>query len=203
MNGAATAAGVTVRPVRPADAAATVTLLDTLRVSLFSVHSPRLHHALVADGVAHRIDCRVAVDANNLCGVVLAAPRAYWTSALLHHPLLAVECVRARLIKPASAGVSAKFVEPAAVAFDAGDRRRTWTDPGDAWRIIFVGTAPSARGRGVAADLYKAVMRDRSLVARIAADNHASIRLHRSVGWRLYPDGDVVLAVHDRHPALS
>jgi L-amino acid N-acyltransferase YncA len=44
-------------------------------------------------------------------------------------------------------------------------------------------------------------MRDRSLVARIAADNHASIRLHRSVGWRLYPDGEVVLAVHERRPA--
>ena len=198
MNAAATAAGVTVRPVRPVDAAATVTLLDRLRVSLFGIHTPRLHHALVADGVAHRIDCRVAVDANDLRGVVLAAPRAYWKSALLQHPLLAVECLRARLIKPASAAESTKFVEPAAVTFDAGDPRRTWTDPGDAWRIIFVGTAPSARGRGVVADLYKAVMRDRSLVARIATDNHASLRLHRSVGWRLYPDGDVVLAVHER-----
>jgi hypothetical protein len=39
-------------------------------------------------------------------------------------------------------------------------------------------------------------MRDRSLVARIAADNKPSIRLHRSVGWRLYRDGEVVLAVH-------
>jgi len=49
----------------------------------------------------------------------------------------------------------------------------------------------------VAADLYRALMRDRSLVARVAPANHASIRLHRSVGWRLYPDGDVVLAVHE------
>jgi hypothetical protein len=44
-------------------------------------------------------------------------------------------------------------------------------------------------------------MRDRSLVARIAADNHVSLRLHRAVGWRLYPDGGVVLAVHERDQA--
>src|SRR5262249_31095534 len=68
----------------------------------------------------------------------------------------------------------------------------------NAWRIIVVGTAPDMRGRGIAADLYRVLMRDRTLVARIAVDNHASIRLHRSVGWRLYPDGDVVLAVHER-----
>jgi hypothetical protein len=39
-------------------------------------------------------------------------------------------------------------------------------------------------------------MSNRSLVARIARDNVASLRLHESLGWRLYPDGDVVLAVH-------
>ena len=203
MNAAATAAGVIVRPVQSADAAATVALLDTLRVSLFGIQSPRLYHALVDDGVAQRIDCRIALDANDLCGVVLAAPRTYWRSALLQHPALAVDCLGARFLKPASAGVSTKFDERAAVEFDAGDPPRTWAEPADAWRIIFVGTAPAARGRGVAADLYRAVMRDRSLVARIAADNHASIRLHRSVGWRLYPDGDVVLAVHERHSAGS
>jgi len=44
--------------------------------------------------------------------------------------------------------------------------------------------------------LYRGVMADRSLVARIARDNEASLRLHASLGWRLYDDGDVVLAVH-------
>jgi hypothetical protein len=82
------------------------------------------------------------------------------------------------------------------VELDGGPPPRTWTHPGDAWRIIVVGTAAEARGLGVAAALYRAVMRDRSLVARIAADNEPSIRLHRSVGWHLYRDGDVVLAVH-------
>ena len=81
-------------------------------------------------------------------------------------------------------------------AFDPGAPPVTWSNPGNAWRIIFVGTAPEARGAGIAASLYRSVMRDRSLVARIARDNHASIRLHRAVGWRLYADGDVVLGVH-------
>jgi len=152
---------ITVRRVTPADAAPAVTLLDALRVSLFGVRSARLHRALVADGVAQRIDCRVALAENHLCGVVLAAPRAYWTSALLNHPTVGFECLRARLIARAHADASASA--PAAlgnrrpVEFDSGNPRRTWADPGDAWRIIFVGTAPAARGRGVAADLYTAV----------------------------------------------
>jgi len=41
-------------------------------------------------------------------------------------------------------------------------------------------------------------MAERSLVARIAKDNTPSIRLHRSLGWRLYADGPVVLAVYER-----
>jgi len=73
----------------------------------------------------------------------------------------------------------------------------TWDRPGGAWRIIFVGTARLARGQGVAHRLYADIMSDRSLVARIARDNLASLRLHESLGWRLYPDGDVVLAVHE------
>jgi ribosomal protein S18 acetylase RimI-like enzyme len=207
VNTAAAATGVTVRRVTPADAAATVALLDALRVSLFGVSSSRLHRALIADGIAQRIDCRLALIASGLGGVVLAAPRAYWSSALLNHPDVAFECLRARLIAgthgDSSAEASAQVVDRRPIEVDAGAPRRTWADPGDAWRIIFVGTAPAARGRGVAADLYKAVMRDRSLVARIAADNHASIRLHRSVGWRLYRDGEVVLAVHERRASAT
>jgi ribosomal protein S18 acetylase RimI-like enzyme len=78
---------------------------------------------------------------------------------------------------------------------------RTWDRPGDAWRIIFIGTAAEARGRNVASALYRNLMADRSLVARIALDNVASIRLHQSAGWSLYRDGGVVLAVHVRQPA--
>ena len=64
-------------------------------------------------------------------------------------------------------------------------------------RIILVGTASSDRGRGVAAQLYRSLMANRSLVARIAVDNAASIRLHHSLGWRLYRDGGVLLAIHE------
>jgi hypothetical protein len=201
---AAAATAATVEPLGPAHTAQTAALLDALRVSLFGIHSRHLHDALVADAVAQRIDCRIALAADEVCGVVLAAPRAYWTSALLMHLGVAVECARARLSVHARHDRSGSAPDvahpPADIIYDSGSPRRTWGDPGDAWRIIFVGTAPTARGRGVAADLYKSVMRDRSLVARIAADNLASIRLHRSVGWRLYPDGGVVLAVHERAP---
>jgi GNAT superfamily N-acetyltransferase len=201
VNAAPAATGVTVRRVAPADAAPTVALLDTLRVSLFGAQTHRLHRALVADGMAQRIDCRVAIADKDPCGVVIAAPRAYWRSALLLHPAVALDCLRAR-IAPAPAATPTDRSEEAvavhqSVAFDGGTPRRTWDEPGDAWRIIIVATAPAARGRGVAADLYRSVMRDRSLVARIAPDNHASIRLHRSVGWRLYRDSGGVLAVHD------
>jgi len=195
------AAAVTVQPIERADASPAVALLDVLRVSLFGIHSRRLHHALIADGVARRIDCRLALAGDDVCGVVLAAPRTYWTSALVTNWGVALECVQARLFARGdrhSAVAGAAAVRRADLAYDSGAPPRTWADPGDAWRIIIVGTAPAARGRGVAAELYRAVMRDRSLVARIAADNHASIRLHRSLGWRLYPDGDVVLAVHER-----
>jgi ribosomal protein S18 acetylase RimI-like enzyme len=202
VNGAA-ATAVTVRRLERPDALRTVALFETLGVSLFGIRSRRLYGSLVADGLARRIDCRVALASDGVCGVVLSAPRAYWTSALLTHWGVAVDCVRARLFArdhpdaPRSAPPIAQRPAPS-VAYDTSSPRRTWGDPGDAWRIIVVGTAPSARGGGVAAELYRALMRDRSLVARIAADNDASIRLHRSVGWRLYPDGEVVLAVHER-----
>ena len=202
----AAATAVTVQRLEPTQASQTVALLEALRVSLFGIQSRRLHDMLVGDAVARRIDCRIALASDGVCGVVLAAPRSYWTSALLTHWSVAFDCVRARLSArrhPRAPGSSPAIAHAAApsVGDDAGPPPRTWANPGDAWRIIVVGTAPAARGRGVAADLYRAMMRDRSLVARIAADNHASIRLHRSVGWRLYPDGEVVLAVHERQPA--
>lgn len=190
--------------------AQTVALLGALHVSLFGVQSPRLHSALAADAILKRIDCRVAVADDQVWGVVIAAPKSYWRSALGWHPALAVACIRARFSPvrqrdcdshaaeesrehsrsaPAAAG-------PRVLAAEIGAPPRTWSDPGDAWRIVIVGTAEDARGLGIGAALYRALMRDRSLVARIAAGNEASIRLHRSVGWRLYRDGEVVLAVH-------
>ena len=196
----ATTAAVTVRRIEPTDAPQTAALLDGLRVSLFGVQSRRLYDSLVFDGIARRIDCRVAVAADGVCGLVLAAPRLYWIAAPLIHWGVALDCARARFGEPRDAH-AAPPSNPGTIAsgvFDGGAPRRTWHDPADAWRIIVVGTASAARGRGVAAELYRALMRDRSLVARIAADNYASIRLHRSVGWRLYPDGEVVLAVHER-----
>jgi hypothetical protein len=201
------ATAVTVRRLERTHAPQTVALLAALRVSLFGIQSPHLHDALVGDAVAQRIDGRIARDADDVCGVVLAAPRAYWKAAPLTHWGVAVDCLRARLFasdQPHAQPSSTDIASAApGVEYDAGPPHRTWAEPGDAWRIIVVGTAPAARGRGVAAALYRAVMRDHSLVARIAPDNHASLRLHRSVGWRLYQDGEVVLAVHERGENLA
>jgi hypothetical protein len=173
----------------------TMALLRRLDVSLFGTDSARLHAALVDDAIAGRIDCRIGTAAGGVCGVVLAAPRAYWTSALIRHWGAALDCVRARFARRLLPPTVERTSMPA-IPFDTGPPGYTWANPRDAWRIIFVGTSPAARCRGVAAQLYRCVMRDRSLVAHIARENEASIRLHRSVGWRLYPDGDVVLAVH-------
>ena len=179
-----------------------VALLGQLRVSLFGVDSNRLYAALVGDALTNRIDCRVATLAGELCGMVIAAPRSYWRSAPLRHAGVAVDCLRARVASArqsfgaATSSLGSTPTSVRDVELESGLPPRTWSNPCDAWRIIVVGTAPEARGLGVAATLYRSVMRDRSLVARIAPDNTASIRLHRSVGWRLYADDGVVLAVH-------
>jgi len=209
--------GIAIQPLDSQRAQQTAALLDDLRVSLFGVQSARLYATLAADALQQRIDCRIATTGDQVCGAVIAAPRSYWLSTLVRHTGLAFDGIRARLLARPSPGKTdvrprGRADQPQRFAgnreagsgadaalhgrFDSGPPPRTWADPGDAWRIIFVGTAPEARGLGVAAALYRALMRDRSLIARIAADNEPSIRLHRSVGWRLYPDGDVVLAVH-------
>ncbi len=179
-------------------AAQTLALLDALRVSLFGVCSARLHAALVDDALRNAIDCRVAVQDDEVWGLVLAAPRSYWRSALLTHWGLALECVRARFTRKRSSGTNHRAAVAPIDMSTAGTPPRSWKEPGDAWRIIFVGTAESARGKGVAAQLYRHLMADRSLVAHVALDNAPSIRLHRSLAWRLYRDGDVALAVHVR-----
>ena len=178
----------------------TASLLDDLRASLFGIQSGRLHGALVADALGGRIDCRIATISNQVCGTAIAAPRGYWTWALARHPDLAWACVGARLLARSARATGTPGEStpetPQNMPFDSGPPPLTWTAPGQAWRIVIVGTAPDARGLGVGAALYRTLMRDRSLVARIAVDNTPSIRLHRSVGWRLYRDGSVVLAVH-------
>jgi ribosomal protein S18 acetylase RimI-like enzyme len=215
-----------IEPISRASAAGAVALLHDLRVSAFGIHSARLHRALIDDALGGRIAGRVAIDSGLVVGVVLAAPAPYWRSVCLRHWRLAIPCVRARFAQrratnndrhpamisdrkmpveagpaPVEAGAArvagAALVESEAAPVEPGEPPRSWAQPGHAWRIIFVGTSPAARRRGIAAGLYRALMADRSLVARVAPDNRESLRLHASLGWRLYRDGEVILAVYD------
>ena len=155
-----------------------------LRVSLFGVCSPRLHAALIEDALRNAIDCRVAVEGADVQGVVLrgapivlalgapetlgfsprSASRRAWRAA---NPSALTACRS-----------SLSICRPPACRRDRGRSRATRG-----------GSFSSARrnpraGRGVAAQLYRSLMADRSLVAHVALDNAPSIRLHRSLGWR-------------------
>jgi Acetyltransferase (GNAT) family len=179
----------------------TIALMDELHVSLFGTGSRRLHTTLVTDGTRRIIDCRIAAESGEVIGVVLAAPASYWRRTLLTHWALALECVRARIARreaPAASSSGNEGHSDLGALLKSGTPPVTWKNPADAWRIIFIGTAPHARGRGVAGELYRSLMANRSLVARIALDNTPSIRLHHSLGWHVYRDGDVALAVHLR-----
>ena len=188
---------MTIEPLQRTHERDAIALLAALRVSLFGVATPRLHAALARAAASGAIDGRVALNGTEVCGLVLAAPSSYWRSALLTHWPLALECAAARLTR--HNGVTTPVAPRRAPLLRVrGLPSRTGAEPREAWRIIIVATAEHARGQGVAAQLYRHLMTDRSLVARIAVDNTASIRLHESLGWRIYPDGPVLLAVHDR-----
>lgn len=187
-----------IEPVSERYGGPTVTLLEDLHVSPFGIRSRRLLNVLVKDGIRGRIDCRIAADQGEAKGVVLVGPAQYWWRLPATHWGIGAACLVARLTRPPTGVAPAAVPSETLALMQRGAPPRTWNDPGDAWRIIFVGTADAARGKGIAADLYRSVMADRSLVARIALQNTASIRLHHSLGWRLYRDGDVALAVHAR-----
>jgi GNAT superfamily N-acetyltransferase len=193
--------------VEPQQAPPLRALLDVLNVSLFGIQSPHLHARLVDDAVRGRIDGRVASDGSELLGLVLAAPAWYWWWLPLRDWRIALDIVHVRLLRRSAAQAHPEETGsvPPNVSPDVPITDRTapydWRRPGRAWRIIFVGTSPAARGRGVAAALYRQIMAERSLVARIALDNTASLRLHASTGWTLHRDEGVVLAVHEHtHP---
>jgi GNAT superfamily N-acetyltransferase len=194
---------MTIQPIDRAHAAAARALLGELQVSLLGIQSTALHAALVDDALAGRIDGRIAADADRVLGIVLAAPPSYWRWLPLRRWPIALAAVRARAAAKRGSGAGSAAAESLRGAADRPEPQRSWSRPGDAWRIVFVGTAPVARGQGIAARLYDSIMRDRSLVARVAADNHASLRLHRSLGWRMVPDGGVMLAIHERRAARA
>ena len=143
----------TVLPIAATHAGGTRALLADLRVSAFGISSPGLHAALVEDALGGRIMCRVAIRSNVIVGVVLAAPASYWRSVFVRHWRLAVECaggrVAAMLSRQGRVHVRDRaHADDASVTgqwIDDDPPSRTWADPSDAHRIIFVGTAAEAR----------------------------------------------------------
>jgi ribosomal protein S18 acetylase RimI-like enzyme len=149
------------------------------------------------------IDCRVAVEDGDVIGIILTAPASYWWQAPLRHPLMAIECAYARFVRQRrrrrrSNGVkqAGATPPPPPCQFQEGPPPRTWAEPAGAWRIMFMGIAPTARRRGVGGRLSSAVAADRPIVAHISCDNVASIRLHASLGWSFYRNGDVALVTN-------
>jgi hypothetical protein len=186
----------------------TVALMRQMSVSLFGIHSPRLHRAIVGDALRGRVDCRLALDGNgDVLGIAFAARPWYWWTAPLTHWGVAYECVRARLERRGHArrasgrsGAGPTGGEPLPLA--DGEPPLTWRRPGRAWRMIFLGIVSRARGRGIGTTLFRAYMADRAFVGRISPDNRASIRMNVGVGIPLYRDGDVLQCVHLR-PGLA
>jgi ribosomal protein S18 acetylase RimI-like enzyme len=199
------------RPIAPADLAPAARLLGAVGVAtLAGLSGPGLDRAFCR--AAARADSPfrliLADRAGDLLGFALAVidPARSYRDFLLRHPAWAARVAADRLaarLRPASphpAPEDAAPPDPEAAAAEAG----AWEASGpDRARIIGIGVAESARGLGVGAGLYHALFADlaaRGVVevrARIARDNHPSVRLHRRTGWRVVDLGGVLEAARD------
>ena len=204
-------------PVTPASRDALVHLLGELRVSVSGLVSPALHRALADAGAANdeRVIALLAYVGDEPAGFVVGTRGAstFWRATLLRRPAVLLQVLAARLrsrLAQSAPGTSTEASTPQSDAAlesgtfpDSSSARRRWEDPdgADGARIVFVGVRSAFRGRGIGEALYRAFFAAAAaqgatlVLARIARDNHASIRLHRAAGWSLYRDADGVLAV--------
>lgn len=196
-----------------------VRMLGALRVPLGSVGGPRMHAAVADDAVASHpgLLALVAHLGDEPAGFVVATldTRRYWRSLLLRRPALLARVLGTRLgarLSGSRSGSRAAEVappdrgtgpEPAVVLGSEGEAPLRWTDDArDVAKIAFIGVLPAFRRRGVGEALYAALFAAalgrgaRAVLARIAADNLASLRLHHAAGWRLFTDADGPFAVY-------
>ena len=212
-------------PVTPATRDTLVRLLGELRVPLGTIGGAAMHRAVAADAAAGRREVvALLADLDGApAGFVVATldTGRYWRTLLLRRLGLLVRVLAARLSgarrRSRQAGsdgapaVARAGAPAAAVPLGAeGDAPRRWQDDGaDVAKIAFIGVLPAFRRRGVGEALYAALFAEaarrgaRVVLARIAADNAPSLRLHQAAGWRLFGDAHGPFAVYplDAAPA--
>ena len=186
--------------MQPEDHAQAIDLMDQLQISVGGLVDRKLYSAICN---STEICCVVARREHHLAGIALVELNRGW---IRRRPLLALRMVIAKYrLKKASASPATKPVKhdpPPAMRFPSSHAAPVrWTD--SAPRVLFIGVDPGWRGQGVGKLLYNAMfdqIRNRGnnwLLARIAADNLASIYLHKETGWVLYEDDGVVFAAKD------
>jgi ribosomal protein S18 acetylase RimI-like enzyme len=166
-------------------------------------------HALVASDAARGDRCVLALIARiggTPAGFVVATmdTRSYWRAALRRRPAALLAVIAARLAQrrhrtrpsgdtPRSHTASVPAVSPPLAP--AATAPLQWSvDAPDLAKIGFIGVLPEFRRQGVGEALYRALFDaaasrgGRAVLARIAADNVASLWLHHAAGWDLFRD---------------
>jgi GNAT superfamily N-acetyltransferase len=188
------------RLLQPEDHAQAIDLMDQLRLSVGGLVDRKLYSAICNS--SREICCVVARKEQALAGIALVELSRGW---IRRRPLLAVRMAIAKYRLQAASISSA--TEPAHRAAGPAVFPPSQTAPvrwaNGAPRVLFIGVDPAFRGQGAGKLLYHAIFdeirkQDNAwLLARIATDNLASIRLHQETGWMLYEDDAVVFAVKD------
>jgi ribosomal protein S18 acetylase RimI-like enzyme len=187
------------RLLQPEDHAQAIDLMDQLRISVGGLLDRKLYSAICNS--SREICCVVARKEQELAGIALVELSRNW---IRRRPLLAVRMAIAKYRLRATSVSSAEPAHPAPPANvfpPAQNAPVRWAD--GAPRVLFIGVDPAFRGQGAGKLLYHAMFEEIRrqgkdwLLARIATDNLASIRLHQETGWMLYEDDAVVLASKD------
>jgi ribosomal protein S18 acetylase RimI-like enzyme len=189
-------------------------MLGELNVSVSGLVSPLMHRALAQAGARGEpgVIALVATVGGEPAGFVVATRDSgrFWPRLLLRHPTLAIRVLLSRRRQrgaasptgAAAGGATAEDADPTLRFPQASHAAHAWADDGPSIvKIIFIGVRPAFRQRGVGDLLYRRLFEEAAMrgahavLARIARDNAASIRLHEAAGWQLYRDSTGILAV--------
>lgn len=197
-------------PLRDADTSAAVHFFASNGFVLFGSQQERLYRHVCEDAVAGRgpvvvvgrEEGRVAGAAAAIIDYV-----GYRRRILLRSPRIlasiAVERMRDRF---QARGARASFQGPIEVELEPTppELRSAWSESSSRIaKTAYIGVGPRHRRRGLARRLYETLFSElahrgvRRLDATIQLHNAASIALHRSLGFRLFDDGDRCLGLKE------